>query len=46
LTGFTHAGLALCEPEEFARRSEIGALQYPRQLWISLGLTAVLGTTT
>src|SRR5262249_774300 len=45
-SGITHVGLALREPEEFARRSEIGAVQYPWWVWISLGLTAVLGTTT
>src|SRR5262245_59176331 len=45
-SGITHVGLALREPEEFARRSEIGAVQYPWWVWLSLGLTAVLGTTT
>jgi len=45
-SGITHVGLALREPEEFARRSEIGAVQYPWWVWVSLGLTAVLGTTT
>src|SRR5262249_36076842 len=30
----------------FAVRSEIGAVRYPWWVWVSLGLTAVLGTTT
>ncbi|MGE5190944.1 MAG: hypothetical protein ACM3U2_00465 [Deltaproteobacteria bacterium] len=45
-SGIKHVGLALREPEEFARRSEAGEVWYPWWVWLSLGLTAVLGTTT
>ena len=34
--------LALCEPEESAGRSEIGAVPYPWWVCLSLGLTAVV----
>jgi hypothetical protein len=45
-SGIMHVGLALREPEEFARRSEIGEVRYSWWVWVSLGLTAALGTTT
>jgi hypothetical protein len=45
-SGITYVGMALREPAEFARRSEIGEVQYPWWVWLALGLTAVLGTTT
>ena len=45
-SGIHHVGLALREPEEFAVRSAIGEVRYPWWVWIALGMTAVLGTTT
>src|SRR5262245_122305 len=45
-SGIVHVGLALREPEEFACRSETGAVHYPWWVWVALGLTAMLGTTT
>ena len=45
-SGMVHVGLALREPEEFACRSETGAVHYPWWVWVALGLTAMLGTTT
>ncbi|HEY3965558.1 MAG TPA: hypothetical protein VGM05_13460 [Planctomycetaceae bacterium] len=45
-SGMAHVGLALREPEEFAFRWQAGQVQYPWWIWLSLGLTAVLGTTT
>jgi hypothetical protein len=45
-SGVTHAGLALREPEEFARHFQTGEVSYPWWVWLSLGLTAALGTTT
>ena len=45
-SGIAHVGLALREPEEFALRSETGEVRYPWWVWVALGLTAVLGTTT
>src|SRR5262245_1187599 len=45
-SGMIHVGLALREPEEFAFRSDTGVVQYPWWVWLALGLTAVLGTTT
>ena len=45
-SGIAHVALALREPEEFAVRSETGQVRYPWWVWLSLGLTAALGTTT
>jgi hypothetical protein len=45
-SGIAHVGLALREPEEFAFRWEAGQVLYPWWVWLALGLTAVLGTTT
>jgi hypothetical protein len=45
-SGIVHVGLALREPEEFARRFEAGEATYPAWVWVCLGLTAVLGTTS
>src|SRR5260370_38559049 len=45
-SGIAHVGLALREPEDFACRSDTGEIQYPWWVWVALGLTAVLGTTT
>ncbi len=45
-SGITSVGMALREPAEFARRSDIGEVHYPWWVWLALGLTAVLGTTT
>jgi hypothetical protein len=44
-SGIAHVGLALREPEEFAFRWEAGQVLYPWWVWLSLGLTAALGTT-
>jgi hypothetical protein len=45
-SGIAHVGLALREPEDFAHRSDAGEVRYPWWVWVALGLTAVLGTTT
>jgi hypothetical protein len=45
-SGIDHVGLALREPEEFAFRWARGDVRYPWWVWLSLMLTAVLGTTT
>jgi len=45
-SGIAHVGVALREPEDFACRSDTGEIQYPCWVWVALGLTAVLGTTT
>ena len=45
-SGIDHVGLALREPEEFAFRWAHGDVRYPWWVWLSLMLTAVLGTTT
>lgn len=45
-SGIDHVGLALREPEEFAVRWARGDVRYPWWVWLSLMLTAVLGTTT
>ena len=45
-SGIDHVGLALREPEEFAFRWSQGDVRYPWWVWLSLMLTAVLGTTT
>jgi hypothetical protein len=45
-SGLAHVGLALRQPEEFAFRWEAGEVQYPWWVWLALGLTAALGTTT
>jgi hypothetical protein len=44
-TSVAHVGMALREPEEFALRWDRDA-GYPPFVWLALGLTAVLGTTT
>jgi hypothetical protein len=45
-SGIDHVRLALREPEEFALRWARGDVCYPWWVWLSLGMTAVLGTTT
>ncbi|MBI5757800.1 MAG: hypothetical protein HZA46_04705 [Planctomycetales bacterium] len=44
--GIAHVGLALREPEEFARRWNAGEANYAWWVWVSLVTTAILGTTT
>lgn len=44
--GIFHVGQALREPEEFAVRSNDGEVMYPWWVWLSLMLTAIVGTTT
>ena len=45
-SGIVQVGRALREPEDFACRSDTGEIEYPWWVWVSLGLTAALGTTT
>src|SRR5262245_20470836 len=45
-SGIVHVGQALREPEEFAVNFQTGVARYPWWVWVALGLTAVLGTTT
>jgi hypothetical protein len=44
--GIAHVGLALREPEEFARKWNAGEANYAWWVWVSLVSTAILGTTT
>ena len=41
-----HVGQALREPEQFALRWHQGTTHYDWWVWIALGMTAALGTTT
>jgi hypothetical protein len=45
-SGLAHVGLALREPEEFARRWHEGEALYPWWIFAVLAATAILGTTT
>jgi hypothetical protein len=45
-SGLAHVGLALREPEEFARRWHVGEVPYSWWVFAALALTAILGTTT
>ena len=45
-TGLAHVGLALREPEEFARRWHGGEAPYSWQVFLALALTAIVGTLT
>jgi hypothetical protein len=45
-TGLAHVGLALREPEEFARRWHSGEAPYSWQVFLALALTAIVGTLT
>ena len=45
-SGIAHVGLALREPEDFAAAWHEGSASYAPWVWIALGLTAILGTTT
>lgn len=45
-SGIAHVGQALRTPEEFAVAWNNGTVRYPRWVWLSLTLTAILGTTT
>ena len=44
LSGISHVGLALRDPEEFAARWNRGAVDYRLPVWAALATTAVLGT--
>ena len=44
--GLSHVGLALREPEEFVLSWQLGDAIYRWPVWIALGTTAVVGTTT
>ena len=45
-SGLAHVGLALREPEEFARRWHGGEVPYSWWIFAALALTAILGTPT
>jgi hypothetical protein len=45
-SGIEHVRSALREPEEFAHQWACGDVRYPWWVWLSLGMTAALGTTT
>jgi hypothetical protein len=45
-SGIAHIGQALREPEDFAVRYNTGSVSYRWWVWVSLALTAILGTTT
>ena len=45
-SGLAHVGLALREPEEFARRWHGGEAPYSWRVFVALALTAILGTST
>jgi hypothetical protein len=45
-SGLAHVGLALREPEEFARRFHAGEVLYTSWIFVALALTAILGTST
>jgi hypothetical protein len=45
-SGLAHVGIALREPEEFARRWHGGEVPYSWWIFAALTLTAILGTTT
>jgi hypothetical protein len=45
-SGLAHVGLALREPEEFARRWHEGEVPYSWWIFAALALTAIVGTTT
>lgn len=45
-SGLAHVGLALREPEEFARRFHAGEVLYTSWIFAALALTAILGTLT
>ena len=45
-SGVAHVGLALREPEEFARRFHVGEVPYSWWIFVALAGTAILGTTT
>ena len=45
-SGIAHVGQALRMPEDFAVAWNEGAVRYPWWVWLSLPLTAILGTTT
>jgi hypothetical protein len=44
--GLAHVGLALREPEEFAKRWQRGTANYNAWVWAALLGTAIFGTTT
>lgn len=44
--GLAHVGTALQEPEDFAVRWQTGEANYPWWVWLSLAMTAIVGTTT
>jgi hypothetical protein len=44
-SGITHVGLALRMPEDFAVAWNDGTVRYRWEVWVSLIVTAVLGTT-
>jgi hypothetical protein len=45
-SGLAHVGLALREPEVFARRFHAGEVLYSWWIFVALAFTAILGTTT
>ena len=45
-SGLAHVGLALREPEEFARRYHGGEVPYSWWIFLALAFTAILGTST
>jgi hypothetical protein len=45
-SGLAHVGLALREPEVFARRFHAGEVPYSWWIFVALAFTAILGTTT
>jgi hypothetical protein len=45
-SGLAHVGLALREPEEFARRFDSGEVPYSWWIFAALALTAIVGTLT
>jgi hypothetical protein len=45
-SGLAHVGLALREPEEFARRFHGGEVNYSWWIFLALACTAILGTST
>ena len=45
-SGLAQVGLALREPEEFARRWHGGEARYSWWVFLALALTAILGTST
>jgi hypothetical protein len=45
-TGIRHVGLALRDPEAFAAAWNVGERTYQWPVWLSLLITAIVGTTT